>query len=124
MQAFWSMTTGPSAYLVIASTGQTAAHIGKSQCMQLLRPQTGDRPSSTGGSIVIQVLSESSYSDVRGRSFQSLHACTHCRQPMHAVASNRIDRGLPSASCPVGKGAALLLIEPPGCRMPNMVRCS
>jgi hypothetical protein len=50
------MTTGPSSYFVIASTGQTAAHSGYSQCMQLLRPQTEANPSSVGGSIVSHVL--------------------------------------------------------------------
>ncbi|MBI1994493.1 MAG: hypothetical protein HYS67_08830 [Deltaproteobacteria bacterium] len=54
------ITTGPSSYLVIASTGQTAAHMGNSQCMQLLRAQMGERPSRTGGSIVIQLVLESS----------------------------------------------------------------
>jgi hypothetical protein len=54
------MTTGPSSYFVIASTGQTAAHAGKSQCMQLFRAHSGDNPSSTGGSMVIQLVLDSS----------------------------------------------------------------
>jgi hypothetical protein len=60
MQVCWLMTTGPSSYFVIASTGQTAAHAGKSQCMQLLRAQRGASPSSIGGSIVIQLVLDSS----------------------------------------------------------------
>jgi hypothetical protein len=60
MQVCWLMTTGPSSYFVIASTGQTAAQAAKSQCMQLLRAQSGESPSSTGGSIVIQLVGESS----------------------------------------------------------------
>ncbi len=54
------MTTGPSSYLVIASTGQTAAQAAKLQCMQLLRAQSGDSPSSIGGSMVIQFVGDSS----------------------------------------------------------------
>src|SRR6266567_4250739 len=102
MQMSWSMTTGPSAYLVIASTGQTAAHTGYSQCMQLLRPQMEAVPSITGGSIVSQVELLIAYWLPRGSSFQSLHASTHWRQPMHCSESNRIARGLPSSSWPVG----------------------
>jgi hypothetical protein len=44
----------------MASTGQTAAQAGKSQCMQLLRAHSGENPSSAGGSMVIQVVLESS----------------------------------------------------------------
>src|SRR4029450_9812267 len=76
MQVSWLMTTGPSSYLVIASTGQTAAQAGKSQCMQLFRAQRGESPSSTGGSMVIQLVLDNSYRVVRGGSFQSLQACT------------------------------------------------
>jgi hypothetical protein len=54
------MTTGPSSYLVIASTGHTAAQAAKLQCIQLLRAQIGESPSRTGGSIVIQVVDDSS----------------------------------------------------------------
>ena len=54
------MTTGPSSYLVIASTGHTAAQAAKLQCMQLLRAQIGESPSSTGGSMVIQLVDDSS----------------------------------------------------------------
>src|ERR1041384_2419308 len=102
MQTLVSITTAPSSYLVIASTGHTAAQAGKEQCMQLLRAQSGDMPSSTGGSMVIQFVPESSYRLVRSCSFQSLHACTQCRQPMHLVASNKILRGLPSFRRAVG----------------------
>jgi hypothetical protein len=56
MQTSWSITTGPSSYLVMASTGQTAAQLGNSQCMQLFLAQMGDRPSSTGGCMVIQLV--------------------------------------------------------------------
>ena len=60
MQTLVSMTTGPSSYLVIASTGHTAAQAAKLQCMQLLRAQSGESPSSTGGSMVIQLVGDSS----------------------------------------------------------------
>jgi hypothetical protein len=60
MHVSWLMTTGPSSYFVMASTGQTAAQAGKSQCMQLLRAQSGASPSSTGGSIVIQLVLDNS----------------------------------------------------------------
>jgi hypothetical protein len=102
MQTLWSMTTGPSSYFVMASTGQTAAHTGYSQCMQLLRPHTVERPSSTGGSIASHVLALILYWLPRGSSFQSLQASTHWRQPMQVFASNMIARGLPSLSRPVG----------------------
>src|SRR5918999_2570307 len=59
MQTSLLMTTGPSSYLVIASTGHTAAHAAKLQCMQLLRAQSGESPSSIGGSMVIQLVLES-----------------------------------------------------------------
>src|SRR5581483_8329323 len=55
MQVSGSMTTGPSSYFVMASTGHTAAQTGYSQCWQLWRPQTEARPSSTGGSMTSQV---------------------------------------------------------------------
>src|SRR5438105_7133428 len=102
MQTFGSMTTGPSAYLVIASTGQTAAQTGYSQCMQLLRPQMDAVPSATGGCIVSQVEAPVANWLPRGSSFQSLHASTHCRQPMHLSESKTMARGLPSRSWPVG----------------------
>ena len=59
MQVSLLITTGPSSYFVIASTGQTAAQAAKPQCMQLLRAQMGDSPSSTGGSMVIQLVLDS-----------------------------------------------------------------
>jgi hypothetical protein len=39
--------------------GQTAAQAAKSQCMQLFLAHIGDSPSSTGGSMVIQLVLES-----------------------------------------------------------------
>src|SRR5947209_5283502 len=96
MQTLGSMTTGPSSYLVIASTGQTAAQDGNSQCIQLLRPQMLEVPSRTGGSMVSQVEGLILYVLPRGRSFQSLQASTHWRQPMQVLASNMIARGFPS----------------------------
>jgi hypothetical protein len=60
MQTSLLMTTGPSSYFVIASTGHTAAQAAKVQCMQLLRAQIGASPSSTGGSMVIQLVGDSS----------------------------------------------------------------
>ena len=60
MQTSWLMTTGPSSYLVIASTGQTAAQAAKVQCMQLLRAHNGESPSRTGGSMVIQLVADNS----------------------------------------------------------------
>src|SRR6185503_9881147 len=60
MQTSLLITTGPSSYLVIASTGHTAAQAAKVQCMQLLRAQIGAMPSSTGGSMVIQLVADSS----------------------------------------------------------------
>src|SRR5579862_3879654 len=96
MHTAGSITTGPSSYLVMASTGQTAAHSGYSQCMQLLRPQMLPSPSSTGGCIVNQVVPLMPKLLPRGSSFQSLQASTHWRQPMHLEASNMIARGLPS----------------------------
>src|SRR4030095_3201629 len=44
MQVSWLMTTGPSSYLVIASTGQTAAQAGKAQGQELVRGRGGGRP--------------------------------------------------------------------------------
>src|SRR5437764_15222259 len=55
IQVTGSMTTGPSSYLVIASTGHTAAQTGYSQCWQLYRPQIDARPSSTGGCMTSHV---------------------------------------------------------------------
>ena len=60
MQTSLLMTTGPSSYLVIASTGQTAAQAAKLQCMQLFLAHSGAMPSSTGGSMVIQLVLDSS----------------------------------------------------------------
>src|SRR5579884_449497 len=97
-----SMTTAPSSYLTIASTGQTAAQMGNSQCMQLFRPQTDDCPSRMGGSMVSQVVYPMVYELPRGSSFQSLHASTQRRHPMQLAASKRMARGLPSRSCAVG----------------------
>src|SRR5215210_2832593 len=104
MQTLGSMTTGPSSYLVIASTGHTEAQTGYSQCIQLLRPQIWAVPSSTGGSIVSQVVGLILYVFPRGSSFQSLHASTHWRQPMQVLESNMMARGLPSERRLVGYG--------------------
>src|SRR5690242_6974123 len=102
MQTFGSMTTGPSSYFVMASTGQTEAQTGNSQCMQLLRPQIWAVPSRTGGSMVSHVDGLSLYVLPRGSSFQSLQASTHWRQPMQVLESNMMARGWPSERRLVG----------------------
>src|SRR3989442_3085331 len=96
MQTLGSMTTGPSSYLVIASTGQTAAHIGYSQCMQLFLAQSGESPSSTGGFLGVPVPDGISQAVVRGGSFQSLPAWTHLPQARPLSPADRIRRGLPA----------------------------
>ena len=60
MQTSLLMTTGPSSYLVIASTGHTAAQAAKGAVHAAIARPNGESPSSTGGSMVIQLVADNS----------------------------------------------------------------
>ena len=66
-------------------------------------PTPRPAPSSTGGSIDEPGGGVERVALPRGRSFQSLPASTHWRQPMHLAASNRMLRGRHRAVAPPGR---------------------
>src|SRR5262245_12532780 len=70
--------TMPSSFCLIASAGQTSAHVGSSQCMHTIGTVCTVVPRSTKSSSIIEcprwVL-------------HSSHAWTHASQPMHREGS-------------------------------------
>src|SRR5215475_15204816 len=84
-----SYTTGPSAVLWNAPTGQTDAHAGFSQCMHNLRMKWSFSVRTTVNlcsDCLASAAMESSY----GRPLCSAHALSHNLQPIQSVASYRI----------------------------------
>src|SRR5579862_6820211 len=70
----------PSPVRLIASAGQTSAHVGESQCMQITGTVCGD----VAGSIASSWIMEWPLCELH-----SVHACTHALQPMQRLGSTK-----------------------------------
>src|SRR5208337_5680843 len=75
-------STGPSADLPIAPTGQAEAQAGSSQCMQILRTNLSPRVSTT-----VKAVSERVGSGSGLNPWSCLHAVSQLRHPMQRLIS-------------------------------------
>src|SRR5438105_8978393 len=83
-RGFRAVCTTPSAVRLMASAGQTSAHVGESQCMQTTGTVCGEVERSSTSNWIIEYPRCVSH---------SLHACTQALQPMQRLESRK--------NCPV-----------------------